>query len=154
MYMYTHTKVLFLRSFWIQFLSQRFLLYLHSHQGSKSTFQSFQWRPPTRVLRHDATVISSSFEWKPEDFYMFAASYESAQGQHLEVTGWDGHRIKQLTVLLIIYFIYKAAFVYSKIHVASYFHERFGHHPHRWCWVLRFFQVSAWTKIVHNDLPA
>lgn len=28
----------------------------------------------------------------------FAASYESAQSQHLEVTGWDGHRIKQLIV--------------------------------------------------------
>lgn len=28
----------------------------------------------------------------------FAASYESAQGQHPEVTGWDGHRITQLTI--------------------------------------------------------
>lgn len=42
----------------------------------------------------------------------FTASHESAQGQHLEVTGWDGHRIKELSV---------CSFVCSKIHVASYF---------------------------------
>lgn len=71
MCMYTHTIRSFLFcSFWIQFLSQRFLPYLHSQQRAKSTFRSSQWVPQTRVLRHVATIVSTGFEWKPEDFYM------------------------------------------------------------------------------------
>lgn len=57
-------------SFWIQFLSQRFLPYLHSQQSAKSTFQSCQWTPQTSMLWSVATIVSRGFEWKPKDFYM------------------------------------------------------------------------------------
>lgn len=65
--------------------------------------------------------------------------------KHLEVTGWDGRRIKQLSV---------CSLCVSKNPCCILLYERFSHCPQRWCWVLRLFQVSAWAKIVYTDLPA